>query len=138
METFLTESLSIYEQSWSVTGAISWMWRKLLEYSSGVDEDPFPAGRFVLRKNLEVYHLVFVVTKKKEAAAKILKHMNDVTSYYVGHIYSPQTFAKTFSSLFPCPLSKLDQLILLKYLSRDKKEIVCSATVQPPSSYSLI
>jgi charged multivesicular body protein 7 len=31
--------------------------------------------------------------------------------------------------LFSRPLSKLDQLILLKYLSRDKKEIVCSPTV---------
>ena len=71
-----------------------------MEYSSGVDEDPFRAGRFVLQKNLKVYDLMFVVTKKKEAAAKILKHMNDVTSYYVGHIYSPQTFAKIFSLLF--------------------------------------
>jgi hypothetical protein len=51
----LSESISIYEQSWSVTGAISWMWRKLVEYSAGsADDDPLPAGRFVLKRNVEV------------------------------------------------------------------------------------
>lgn len=55
LETFLNESVSIYEQSWSVTGVIGWMWRKLVEYSSGTDDDPFPAGRFVLRRNVEVF-----------------------------------------------------------------------------------
>lgn len=55
METFLRESISIYDRSWSVTGAIGWMWRKLIEYSAGGDDDdPLPAGRFVLKRNLEV------------------------------------------------------------------------------------
>ena len=61
----------------------------------------------------------------------ILKRASDVSSPYVDYIYSPETFAETFSSLFNRPLSKLDQLILLKYLSRDKKEIACSTTVFP-------
>ena len=31
------------------------MWRKLVEYSAGGDDDdPLPAGRFVLKRNLEV------------------------------------------------------------------------------------
>jgi hypothetical protein len=51
---FLSESVSIYERSWSVTGVIGWMWRKLVEYSAG-DDDKLPSGRYVLRKNLEVY-----------------------------------------------------------------------------------
>jgi len=39
-----------------MTGAIGWMWRKLIEYSAGGDDDdPLPAGRFVLKRNLEVY-----------------------------------------------------------------------------------
>jgi charged multivesicular body protein 7 len=50
---------------------------------------------------------------------------------YVDHIYSPETFARTFSDLFPRPLSKLDLLIILKYLSRDKKDVACSPTVNP-------
>jgi hypothetical protein len=49
--------VSIYEESWSVTGAIGWIWKKLIEYSSSGDEDPLPAGRFVLRSNLEVQSL---------------------------------------------------------------------------------
>jgi len=117
LEMFLNETISIYERSWSVTGAISWAWRKLLEYSSGGDDESLPIGRFVLKGNLE------------EAAAKILRYANDVSSPYVGHIYSPETFADTFSPLFAKPLSKLDQLILLKHLSRDKKEILCSRNV---------
>jgi charged multivesicular body protein 7 len=52
-------------------------------------------------------------------------------SPFVDHIYSPETFAKTFSSLFPQSLSKLDLLIILKYLSRDTKDVVCSSTVSP-------
>ena len=56
LERFLNESLSIYDESWSVTGAIGWIWRKLIEYSSSGDDDPLPAGRFVLRRNLEVCH----------------------------------------------------------------------------------
>lgn len=55
METFLSESVSIYERSWSLTGAIGWMWKKLVEYSIGGDDDLLPAGRFVVRKNLEVF-----------------------------------------------------------------------------------
>jgi len=51
---FLSESVSIYEQSWSVTGVIGWMWRKLVEYSAGEDDSKIPSGRYVLRKNLEV------------------------------------------------------------------------------------
>ena len=66
LETFLNESLSIYERSWSITGAIGWMWRKVVEYSSGGDEDPFPAGRFVLRKNLEVIHLNKSIVKSRK------------------------------------------------------------------------
>jgi charged multivesicular body protein 7 len=123
IETFLNESLSIYEKSWSLTGAIGWVWRKLVEYSAGADNESLPIGRFVLKSNLE------------EAAAKILKRAHDVTSPYVGHIYSPETFAQTFSPLFPRPLSKLDQLVLLRHLSRDKKEIASSYNV--PSSLSL-
>ena len=118
LETFLNESISIYERSWSVTGAIGWVWRKLVEYGSGED-NTVPLGRFVLKGNLE------------EAAAKILKRANDVKSLSVGHIYSPETFAQAFSPLFPRPLSKLDQLILLRHLSRDKKEIVSSHNVPP-------
>jgi charged multivesicular body protein 7 len=57
-----------------------------------------------------------------------------VKSPYVDHIYSPETFAKTFSSLFPHPLSKLDLLIIMTYLSRDKKEVVCSSMVHPLES----
>ena len=52
LETFLSETLSIYEQSWSVSGVVGWLWRKLMEYSSG-ESDELPSGRFVLRKNLE-------------------------------------------------------------------------------------
>ena len=52
---FLNESVSIYERSWSVTGVIGWMWRKLVEYSAGDgDDNKIPSGRYVLRKNLEV------------------------------------------------------------------------------------
>ena len=119
LETFLDESISIYERSWSLTGAIGWVWRKLVEYSAGGDDDTLSIGRFVLKGNLE------------EAAAKILKRANDVASTYVGHIYSPETFAETFSPLFPRPLSKLDQLVLLRHLSRDKREIVSSHNVLP-------
>ena len=54
MGDFLSESVSIYEQSWSVTGVIGWMWRKLVEYSAGEDDSKVPSGRYVLRKNLEV------------------------------------------------------------------------------------
>jgi len=114
---------SIYEHAWSVTGALGWIWKKLVEYSSGSDEDPLPAGRFVLRTNVE------------DAASKILERAKTLTTTYVDTIYSPETFAKTFSPLFPRSLTKLDQLILLKYLSRDKKEIMCSQTV--PRIFSL-
>ena len=62
----------------------------------------------------------------------ILKRASQASSSYVDYIYSPETFAETFSHLFSQPLSKLDQLILLKYLSRDKKEITCSPNVSTP------
>jgi hypothetical protein len=65
LETFLSESVSIYEQSWSVTGAIGWMWKKLLEYSSSGVDDPLPAGRFVVRRNLEVLHHLSFLTSRK-------------------------------------------------------------------------
>jgi len=53
LETYLNETVSIYERSWSVTGAIGWVWRKLWESVSGED-DSLPIGRFVIRSNLEV------------------------------------------------------------------------------------
>ena len=66
LETFLNESVGIYEHSWSVTGAIGWMWRKLVEYSSGTDDDHLPAGRFVLLQNLEVLpHIRSLVDERK-------------------------------------------------------------------------
>jgi charged multivesicular body protein 7 len=54
LDVFLSESVSIYERSWSVTGVVGWMWKKLMEYSSG-ESDEVPFGRFVIRKNLEVF-----------------------------------------------------------------------------------
>jgi hypothetical protein len=63
LETFLNDSLSMYERSWSMTGAIGWIWRKLIEYSSGGEDDPLPAGRFVLRRNLEVRDSFIMVNR---------------------------------------------------------------------------
>lgn len=54
LETFLSESESIYERSWTITGAVGWIWRKIVEYSSGSNEDFLPGGRFVILSNLEV------------------------------------------------------------------------------------
>ena len=54
LETFLNESSSIYERSWSITGAVGWIWRKIVEHSSGSNEDFLPGGRFVILRNLEV------------------------------------------------------------------------------------
>lgn len=63
LETFLNDSVSIYERSWSVTSTIGWIWRKLLEYSSGGEDDPLPAGRFVLSRNVEVHNLSIMVNR---------------------------------------------------------------------------
>ena len=54
LETFLHDALSVYERSWSISGAIGWIWQKLVEYSSDTYNDPLPYGRFVLRSNVEV------------------------------------------------------------------------------------
>jgi charged multivesicular body protein 7 len=120
LERFLSDSVSMYDRSWSVTGAISWVWRRLVEYTAGGEDEALQAGRFVLRRNLE------------DAANRILKRASEITTHYTGHIYSPETFERTFSESFPRGLSKLDQLILLRHLSRDRREIHCSQTVPPP------
>jgi len=53
-----------------MTGVIGWMWRKLVEYSSGADYDSLPAGRFVLRSNLEVNLFLTVVVNLEGSGFK--------------------------------------------------------------------
>ncbi|MCJ1481694.1 hypothetical protein MMC06_001853 [Schaereria dolodes] len=120
LQTFLTESKSIYDKSWSAQSRwlISWGLKRLGLAVSPSSKDRLVRGQFVVASSLE------------KAASKILASKSG-RSNRVDRVSSRKMFKQEIEELLELPhrLSDSDLNALLTLLDRDKKEITYSNNV---------
>jgi charged multivesicular body protein 7 len=128
---------SIYHRNWipSLGEVLAWGWKQL--GLGGVAAGAVPAGKWVLRENLEVHihHLTDVEVlhtlirkKQKAASVSLLKHLSETSTTPTSSIHT----LTTLGASLPPHFSQSDIALLLTYLSRDRPHLTYKTLPSAP------